>query len=320
MAVFPLISLPFRSTLGPSKIYKMATKTVELARLGDIVVEKKYGMSYEEFAKDHLFKNYPVVIGDACKDWPAKTKFTPEFFKANYGNRDVKVQGQWFKLGEFIDLMMTATEDNPAPYPCKLQLDRDYPELIPDVSPRFKYILPDRTHSKLLPQGFIGGADTMEVFFGSPGGQFPYMHYDYMALHAIVTQLYGNKRFTVIPPNQTEYVYPDPNNPWMSLIDNQRNPDLNRFPLYAKATPLSFVVGPGETMFIPNGWWHTAYSETPTISVALDLLNASNWKRFIHEVDIMMSRQKPMKAKAAVAYLTVMGGVFNVLEKLKINI
>ena len=59
----------------------MATKIVELARLGDIVVNKKYGMSYDEFAKDHLYANYPVVIGDACKDWPAKDKFTPDFFR-----------------------------------------------------------------------------------------------------------------------------------------------------------------------------------------------------------------------------------------------
>jgi|GEM_PF-3748540 len=82
----------------------MATKSVVLAQVGDMIVEKKYGMSYEEFAEKHLFANYPVVIGDACKDWPAKEKFTPQFFKDNYANRDVKVQGKMFKLGDFIDL------------------------------------------------------------------------------------------------------------------------------------------------------------------------------------------------------------------------
>lgn len=293
----------------------MATKVVELARVGDTVVYKKYGMTYEEFKQDHLFKNYPVVIGDATADWTARHKFTPEFFKTNYGDRKVVVRGQEFRLGDFIDLMMTATEDNPAPYPCKLQMDRDYPELLPDVS-RYRFALPDRTHSKLLPKGFIGGADTLEIFFGSPGGQFPYMHYDYMGFHAYINQLYGVKEFTVISPDQTDCVYPDPDNPWVSLIDNQRTPDLARFPRWAEATPVSFVVGPGETMFIPNGWWHTARSVTPTISVAMDVLNASNWGRFIHEVDIMMSRQKPVKAKVAVAALSVIGGFLSASEKL----
>ncbi len=298
----------------------MATKTVELARMGNIVVEKKYGMSYDEFAEKHLFANYPVVIGDACKDWPAKDKFTPDFFKEHYASRDVKVQGTWFKLGDYIELMMTSTEDNPAPYPCKLQIDRDYPELLPDVTPRFSYALPDRTHSKLLPEQFLGGADTLEIFFGSPGGRFPYMHYDYMCLHAYITQLYGQKEFTVIPPSQTEFVYPDPANPWMSMVDVVGKPDLEKFPLYKKATPISFVVGPGETMFIPCGWWHTAHSVTPTISVALDCLNASNWGNFMGEVDLMMSRQKPLKAKMAKAFLGVLGGVFAATEKVGIRV
>jgi hypothetical protein len=288
--------------------------------MGDIVVEKKYGMSYEEFKNEHLFKNYPVVFGDASKDWPARNKFTPEFFKENFGNHEVKVQGQLFKLGDFIDLMMSATEDNPAPYPCKLNLNRDYPELIPDVMPRYNFALPDRTKSKILPSNFLGAADTLEIFFGSPGGQFPYMHYDYMGLHAYINQLYGEKEFTVIPPDQTPFVYQDPNNPWVSLIDNQHDPDLEKFPLWKNVTPLKFVVGPGETMFIPNGWWHTARSVTPTISVALDVLNASNWGRFVNEVDIMMSRQKPLKAKVAVAMLTVIGGVLSTTEKLGVNI
>jgi len=298
----------------------MATKSVVLAQVGDMIVEKKYGMSYEEFAEKHLFANYPVVIGDACKDWPAKEKFTPQFFKDNYANRDVKVQGKMFKLGDFIDLMMTSTKENPAPYPCKLQMASDYPELVADVSPRFQYALPDRTHSKILPRGFIGGADTLEIFLGSPGGQFPYMHYDYMCFHAFITQLYGDKEFTVVPPSQTEYVYPDPKNTWVSLIDNQKKPDLNKFPLWAKATPITFVVGPGETMFIPCGWWHTAHSLTPTVSVALDCLNASNWKNFMGEVDIMMSRNSKPKAFVASMMLNALGGVFSATEKLGMKV
>ena len=115
-------------------------------------------------------------------------------------------------------------------------------------------------------------------------------------------------------------MYPDPENPWVSLIDNQRNPDLKKFPKWANATPISFVVGPGESMFIPNGWWHTARSVTPTISVAMDVLNASNWGRFKNEVDIMMSRNNPMKAKVAVAALGVIGGVLSVTEKLGMKI
>ncbi len=298
----------------------MATKIVELARTDAFVLEKKYGMSYEEFAANHLFANYPVVIGDACDGWAAKDKFTPEFFKSAYGDREVIVEGQLFKLGDYLDLMAVSTEDNPAPYPCKLQIGRDYPELLPDVTPRFKYALPDRCHSALMPEGLLGGAETLEIFFGSPGGQFPYVHYDYMCLHAYITQLYGIKEFTVIPPDQTPYIYPRQDNMWISEIPDIKNPDLTKYPMFAQATPVSFTVGPGETLFIPCGWWHTARSVTSTISVALDCLNSSNWHRFRQEVNINLSKSKPLKAKAAQAYLSVLGNVFSASESMGIKL
>lgn len=289
----------------------MATKIVELVNNGIITVNKKYGMTYEEFAKDHLFADIPVVIGDACKDWRAKNKFTPEFFKSKYANRNVVVQGQAYKLGDFIDMLENATPENPAPYPCKLQIDKDYPELLPDIHPRFEFANPDWSHKKLL-EPFLRGADTYEIFFGSPGGQFPYVHYDYMGLHAFITQLYGLKEFTVIPPNQTPYVYPKEHNSWVSEIPDIKNIDLEKFPLSAKATPVTFTVGPGETLFIPNGWWHTAHSLTTTISVAQDSLNASNWHRFTAEVYTKVAKRSSILAKMTQPYLYVVGRFFGV--------
>lgn len=293
----------------------MASQTVELVRENNIVVEKKYRMSYDEFAKDHLFANYPVVIGDACEAWAAKNKFTPQFFRERYSDREVIIAGKTYNFGEYIDWMLTGNEENPAPYPCTLQIERDYPELLPDVLPRLKYAQPDRIQSRLLPNRLLSGANTLELFFGSPGAQFPYVHYDYMSLHAYITQLYGYKEFTVIPPDQTAYVYPKPDNAWVSEVNDIWNPDLEKYPLFAKATPVKFVVGPGETLFIPCGWWHTARSLTPTISVALDCLNASNWKNFMQEVDTNMSQRRPVLAKAVQTYLSVLGGVLGTFER-----
>ena len=293
----------------------MTAHTVELVREKNIVVEKKYRMSYEEFAKEHLFANYPVVIGDACDAWSAKNKFTPEFFRKHYSDREVSIGGKTYNFGDYIDWMLTGTEANPAPYPCTLQIEQDYPELLPDVLPRLKYAMPDRIQHRIFPKRLLAGANTLEIFFGSPGARFPYVHYDYMSLHAYITQLYGQKEFTVIPPSQTAYVYPKPGDAWVSEVDDIWNPDLEKYPLFAKATPVTFVVGPGETLFIPCGWWHTARSLTPTISVALDALNASNWDKFSREVNDNMKLRKPGLAKAVKLYLSVLGGIFDAVEK-----
>lgn len=298
----------------------MATKTVELVRERGLKVEKKYGMTYDEFSKDHSFANYPVVIGDACKDWKAKEKFTLEFFKSNYGDKEVIVEGQKFMLKDYITLMETATNENPAPYPCKLQIDNDYPELIPDVSPRFKYSMPDWTNSKLIPKKFIGGANTLEIFFGSPGGQFPYVHYDYLCLHAFITQLHGVKEFTVIPPNQTPYIYQKKDNLWVSEIPNIKNIDFEKYPLSRNLTPITFTIFPGETLFIPCGWWHTAQSLTSTVSIAQDCLNTSNFFQFKKEVFLNLSQRKSIKAYLGKIYLTMIIALIEILDRFKIKI
>ena len=74
------------------------------------------------------------------------------------------------------------------------------------------------------------------------------------------------------------------------------------------ATPITFVVGPGETLFIPFGIWHTAKSLEPTISVAFDLLNDHNFPLFLRDVWDFKKRQSTAKAIAATSY-AALGGV-----------
>ncbi len=292
----------------------MATRIVELARSGDIVVNRKYGLTLDEFRRDHSRPGVPVVFGDATREWPALQAFSLEFFEKEFGDREVEIDGKGYRMKEFMSLLRSSTTENPAPYPAKLSLDHDFPELLRYVQPRPACAQPDRINSRWMPRVALGGAANYEIFFGSPGGRFPYVHYDYMGLHAWINQIVGEKEFLVVPPWQTQYVYPDPENPWVSLVGDLKNPDLSRFPLAAKATVLSFIVGPGETMFIPNGWWHTTISRTITISVAFDLLDDSNWSRFLNEVRAKLSESNPVRRAATLAYLSLLGVAMTLSE------
>lgn len=294
----------------------MATRVVELARSGSSVINKKYGMSREEFERDHLRAGVPVVIGDATAAWPARTTFTPAMFRTRFGDRKVTVGDREYRLADLLDELEKSSPDKPAPYPCNFDLDTLFPELVAEVEPRHRFSLPDRTNHPLIPRRLLGGAATFEIFFGGPGGKFPYMHYDYMGLHAFINELVGRKEFTAIPPHHTAYVYPDPENPWKSQVDNHHAPDLAKWPLFEKAEKVTFEIGPGETLFIPNGWWHTARSLELTISVAFDMLEESNWSRFRNEVQAMMKTARREKRVAADLYLRALGPLLSLRERL----
>ncbi len=280
-------------------------------------VEKKSGLTRKQFINEHLKPGVPVVLTDATTKWPGRQKFTPEFFKKNYADKITKISGKEYKFGEFIDMMLNSTASNPAPYPCKFDMGVHFPELLPDVLPRFEYAMPDRIGHALLPKAALPGAATLEVFLGGPGGKFPFLHYDYLHLYTFINQMYGDKEFTVFAPGNEKFVYADPENPWRSTIEDHQEPDFNKYPLFKNATPIKVVVGPGETIFIPCGWWHTAKSLTPSVSIALDLLNSNNWKAFREDVKFETKKRSPLKAALLDSYLIGAGILLSAGEKIK---
>ena len=56
----------------------------------------------------------------------------------------------------------------------------------------------------------------------------------------------------------------------LGLVVREERPDLERFPLFAKATHMDVVLGPGEFIYIPARCWH--YVRALTTSVSLNFL------------------------------------------------
>lgn len=223
------------------------------ATTGELQIDRRTGLTHSEFVNEYRNPNKPVIFTDISKNWQGTAKFTPEYFKENFGDREVEISGKHYLLGEFIDLLMYSTKEKPAPYPCKLNVRDDFADLASDIQPRPRLAQPDRTHSPLIPRNVLSGLDDLAIFIGGPGGEFPYLHYDYLGLYAYINQIYGEKEFTIFPPDQKAYLYPKKDAPWQSEIENHHQPDLKKYPRFANATPTKLVVQPGETLFIPCG-------------------------------------------------------------------
>lgn len=279
------------------------------------MIDRRSGLSHREFVEEYRNPGKPVILTDLSKAWSASSAFTFEFFEQKFGNRPIEVNDTVYQLREVLNLLKTSTQDNPAPYPIKLNLQAEFADLKSYVTPRPGLANPDRTHHPLLPQRLLGGLHDLEVFFGGPGGEFPYLHYDYLGLYAFINQLYGEKEFTIFPPEQQAYLYPKTGASWLSEIADHHNPDLNQYPLFAQATPIKAVVSAGESLFIPCGWYHTARSLTLTISVAFDQLCESNWNFFINEC-IQVQQHSSFKAKLITGYLKTLGKLMTAYEKI----
>jgi histone arginine demethylase JMJD6 len=286
-------------------------------------IERREKLSYEDFARDYLYANKPVVITDVLRSWKAVERWTPEFFKQEFGtmkftlNENLKGQAEYkgngssaveYTMDRFIDRVLSSTEENPAPYFRNQILYDLFPSLKQDIQPLPEYFLPnwlpDHYMVKYVGEVLNRGA-ALELYIGGKGGAFPVLHYDGAGAHAFLMQVYGQKKFIIYPPSQEKFLYPSPEKENLSLINSVDTPDLEKFPLFANAEPTVFILEPGEMLFIPSHWWHTTKMLTPSISISANVVNQSNWHELINFVS--MRRRNRLISLASRVYLTGAG-------------
>ncbi len=283
-------------------------------------IDHREGLSYEEFQEEYLYANRPVVVKGVLHQWKAVTRWTPEFFKNEFGGMKLTITehekgqtgydgngGMEYTMAEFIDRVLTSTDENPAPYFRNKILSDLFPSLMQDIEPLPEYCFPDWLPERYMVK-YVGRvlnrAAAIELYIGGQGGAFPVLHYDGAGTHAFLMQIYGRKKFIIFPPSRGSCLYPSPEKQNFSQI-NIDKPDLNRFPLYAEAVPTTFVLEPGEILFVPSHWWHTTKMLTPSITISVNAVNQSNWRELIEYV--AMRRPNPFLSLCSRAYLTGAG-------------
>jgi histone arginine demethylase JMJD6 len=286
-------------------------------------IDRREKLSYEQFAREYLYANNPVIVTDALRDWKALRRWTPEFFKKEFGSMKFTLddnskgkaayKGQRngaveYTMDRFIDRVLSSTEADPAPYFRNQVLYELFPSLKEDIQPLPEYFqpnwLPDHYMVKYVNEVLNRGA-ALELYIGGKGGAFPVLHYDGAGTHAFLMQVYGQKQFIIYPPSQEQCLYPSPEKQNNSLISGIENPDLKKFPLFAKAQPTVFILEPGELLFIPSHWWHTTKMLTACISVSANVVNQSSWHELVDFVS--MRRGNPLVSLASRVYLTGAG-------------
>ena len=251
--------------LGAIQTYQRRNKGASLLQaLGELgrlhsqakVVERRANLSRDEFRDQYYAANRPVIIQNLMTDWKAMTAWTPDYLKSVAGDQTVEVMTgrnadpnyemngrkhrTEMRFADYVDMVYSGKVTNDyTMVPHNEFLQRaDAQPLLKDFSSFPKYLNP----AAVAQQCFL--------WFG-PGGTVTPLHHE--TRNSVMAQVIGRKRYRLIPAAQWQYVYHSKG--VFSEVDCER-PDLIRFPKFRNATLTDIVVGPGEVLFMPVGWWH----------------------------------------------------------------
>lgn len=213
-------------------------------------IDRRAGLTPEEFAKEYLKPQKPVILTDYADQWPCKSKWTIDFFRSNYGHLDVPVFSKNFskpgkkymsaettmKFGTYLELIDSEPTDLRL---FLFNIFKHAPELRNDFS------------TPTIMNGFMMRFPLM--FFGGAGSSVQ-LHYDIDLSHVFHTQFHGRKRVVLFDQKQSVNLYKHPFTVRTPVdIDN---PDLNKYPRFREVIGYEDELQPGETLFMPTGYWH----------------------------------------------------------------
>ena len=102
-------------------------------------IPRRENLSYEDFVRDHLLANRPVIVTDAIREWRALSRWSPEFFKAEFGAVEMQLRGERMSVGEAVDRILEPEEGQPAPYlhttSAGGKMEHRFPGLLADIRP-----------------------------------------------------------------------------------------------------------------------------------------------------------------------------------------
>ncbi len=228
-----------------------------------VPVERVSGLTKEQFKEEYLKPKKPVIFTDLIDDWPAKSKWTWNYFIENFGDVIVPVADPSFskagknylspsskmRFGDYLQLIMSKPVDLRI---FLFNILKNIPELAKDIRPL------------QIMDGFLDEFPFM--FFGGQGS-YTRVHYDIDCSHVFLTQFQTRKRVLLFEHDQAKYLHhlPFTVSCEIDLID----PDEHKYPSLKFLNGYEDILTHGETLFIPSRFWHHIEYTDPGFSLAL---------------------------------------------------
>jgi histone arginine demethylase JMJD6 len=213
-----------------------------------------------QFHKDIEVLARPVLFRRGAIDWPARTKWTPDYLAKIIGKDDVKtsmipygdldgVAEKTLSVKEFFAGMFESGKTNLTGPPPPYLFDRD---------------IMGKSHTKqlggdmFLPSAFADlHIRSVQLIVGPEGSGSP-VHFHTGAFNAV---LFGRKRWFLHPPS-TAYWANKPALPW--LMDGDAHG-------VGVDQPLECMQHPGDVLYVPPQWGHAVINVEDVVAVAMEM-------------------------------------------------
>lgn len=227
-------------------------------------VDVRRGLSQAALAEEYVARRRPVVLAGAMRRSPAlawsvdsiaaiasERKVPALFFPKGDPYERKTLSRREMALAEIARVLAAPREeDDPYPY-LVCDIARYLPELLDDA--RLAY-MPDP--ERRLAFEILAGRDTTT---GT---------HCHVGTHTLITQIRGEKRLILHPPEERRYLYAYPLHDLHYSCTRARFDRPERFPLLARARATQVTLQPGDTLLVPTGWWHAAFAEGESITLS----------------------------------------------------
>ncbi|BGE84783.1 MULTISPECIES: cupin-like domain-containing protein [Methylosinus] len=239
----------------------------------DYVVEERDALSAEEFTRRHVAQRRPVLLRGALSKCGALAGWSLAGLRERAGATEVTLK-DWSasgirvtrsRLDAYIDGLdayeraIRAGGEAAAPsYLHDIPLTSVLPGAARDLAPFPQAFFP----------GWYGAQWTLfaQMFLG-PSTSLTPLHFDCLLTHNLFFQVWGRKRFILVPHEELAKCYP---RDWRWCRVDAERPDFERFPLFREARRAEIVVEAGDLLYMPPGVLHHVRSLECSLSFNVD--------------------------------------------------
>jgi hypothetical protein len=224
---------------------------------GTTQIERRLNLRPEEFLERYYAPGRPVILTGEMDNWPALSRWTPDYLKQAVGSASIEYQGgrstnprfemekdAHRRTGPFDAFIESIRQPGNDSYMTAYNAKANRAALAPlarDVGVLDKYLTGDE-------------ADRTGMLWIGPAGTKTSLHHD--LTNNFIAQLVGRKQIKVAPASEVGRLYNHAH--VFSEIADLDDPtlDVARFPKLAGMRLYDVVLQPGEIIFLPAAWWH----------------------------------------------------------------